>query len=259
MNTIKAMTLNVRYGSAEDGINHWRHRKQLVIDRIRAFDPDLIGLQECRDDEQAEFMKQNLAEYEFSGVRRGGAGETALEMTPVLIRRTVFDRVEKGYFWLSETPDGAGSRSWDSAFPRTVSWVMLKHQPSRRSLVFANTHLDYMPAATDAAARLLSDWISQQLQQHPVILTGDFNALKESAAYRQLTGTSLLIDAYRQVHPAGTDEGTFHGFGLPGVLLPIDWILVSREFHVLDANIDHYVDGTLYPSDHYPVTATLAL
>jgi mRNA deadenylase 3'-5' endonuclease subunit Ccr4 len=60
------MTFNIRYGLADDGENRWENRKSLVIERIRAFDPDLLGLQECRDDFQAEFIKSHLGVFHFS-------------------------------------------------------------------------------------------------------------------------------------------------------------------------------------------------
>ncbi len=41
---IKLMSFNIRYGLAEDGENRWERRKSLVVDRIKAFDPDLLGL-----------------------------------------------------------------------------------------------------------------------------------------------------------------------------------------------------------------------
>ena len=67
---LKLMSFNIRYGLADDGTNRGDNRKSLVIDRIKAFNPDLIGMQECRDDFQAKFIKNNLKEYEFYGVRR---------------------------------------------------------------------------------------------------------------------------------------------------------------------------------------------
>ena len=83
------MTFNIRYGTADDKENHWDHRKSLVIDRIKAFDPDLIGMQECRDDSQAEFIKNNLQGYGFHGVRREGGGDTMLEMAPIFFKDSV--------------------------------------------------------------------------------------------------------------------------------------------------------------------------
>ena len=43
---IKVMSFNIRYGLADDGANHWHNRKSLALARIRAFEPDLLGLQD---------------------------------------------------------------------------------------------------------------------------------------------------------------------------------------------------------------------
>jgi len=254
---IKVMTFNIRYGLAKDGVNEWRHRKRLVADRIRTFDPDLLGLQECRDDAQAEFVKQSLPEHTFYGVRREGPGDTALEMAPVLVRKSVFAVRQTGRFWLSETPDVVGSKSWDADFARTVTWAEVLHQPSGRTLIYANTHFDYRPIALAESARVLRRWIEQVAPKQPLIVTADFNADKHAFAYTHLADTALLFDALQRAHPDQSHAATFHGYGKPADEAPIDWILASSHFEVVDAAIDTYHEGELYPSDHYPVTATL--
>ena len=254
---LKLMTFNIRYGLADDEINKWDNRKQLVIDRIKYTDPDLIGMQECRDDFQADFIKDNLHEYTFYGVRRAGGSDTAFEMAPIIYKKSAFQLIQKGCFWLSKTPDIPGSISWESTFPRTATWVQLMHQESGRELVFLNTHFDYEPSAIDASARLLREWIMQRSEKHPIIVTGDFNTDKNSFAYRQLTTEAGLFDAYRLINPNNENEGTFHGFGQAGELAPIDWILASDSFEVVSAEIDRYHKGDLYPSDHYPVHTKL--
>jgi len=130
-------------------------RKSLVIDRIKAFDPDLLGLQECRDDSQAEFIKTHLPEYEFLGVPRGGDNITAPEMAPLLIKRSAFLIKLWETFWLSETPHIPGSKSWGSVFPRTVTWVDLTQTATGRSLVFVNTHFDHEASAVRDSAHFL--------------------------------------------------------------------------------------------------------
>ncbi len=47
--TIKVMTFNLRFGTAPDGPNHWNNRKDMVIEVIKNYDPDLLGTQECLD------------------------------------------------------------------------------------------------------------------------------------------------------------------------------------------------------------------
>jgi endonuclease/exonuclease/phosphatase family metal-dependent hydrolase len=254
---IKVMSFNIRYGLADDGDNRWDARKSLALARIQAFGPDVLGLQECRDDAQAAFVKTSLAAYDFYGVPRGGDGESALEMAPLLFRRSAFQLLQAGHFWLSENPQVAGSRSWSSTFARTVCWSRLVHRSSRQALVFVNTHLDYQPQAGERAAERLRTWLRQSHSDVPIIVTGDFNANKDSAVYRLLTADGDLLDAYRQIHAGGEAEGTFHDFGRSEVVAPIDWILVSDHFKVLDAGVDRSRAGHRFPSDHYPVTATL--
>ncbi len=255
---IKVMSFNIRYGLADDGENCWDKRKSLVVSRVRSFDPDLLGLQECRDDTQAEFVKSKLSAYHFYGVRREGNGDTALEMAPILFRKASFQLIQTGQFWLSQTPQSPGSKSWDSVFARTATWVKLLHLPTSRSLVFLNTHFDYQPVAIAESAKLLQRWAIQTIKRHPLVLTGDFNTDKNSLAYKQMKAHGNLADTYRQVHPQRDNETTFHGFGgTSSELAPLDWILVSKHFEVLEAKIDRAQEGKLFPSDHYPVTAVL--
>jgi len=254
---IRVMSFNIRYGLAADGVNHWHRRKRLALAGIRAFGPDLLGLQECRDDEQAEYIRQGLPDYHFFGVHRQGPGDTALEMAPLLFRKAAFTLLDSGFFWLSETPEIPGSMSWDSAYPRTVSWARLACRTTGTVLTYANTHFDYEPAAIDGDARCLRRWLDQVGRNTPLVVTGDFNADKASAAYRLLTGDNALIDAFRQVHPHGQDETTYHAYGREEERAAIDWILASDHFRVLEAQIDRTREGALFPSDHYPITAVL--
>jgi endonuclease/exonuclease/phosphatase family metal-dependent hydrolase len=252
---LKLMTFNIRYGIADDKENHWDNRKALVIDRIKAFDPDLIGMQECRDDLQAKFIKLNLADYGFYGVRREGGGDTALEMAPILFKESAFQLIQKGHFWLSDTPQIAGSNSWGSTFPRTATWVELLHQASGRSFIFLNTHFDYEPSAIDESAKLLKAWSNQITEKHPLIVTGDFNADKNSSAYQLLADDKSLFDVYKKAHPSNKNDGTYHGYGHEETA--IDWILATDHFEVNNAEIDRFHAGNLYPSDHYLVTAII--
>lgn len=255
---IRVMSFNIRYGLANDGKNQWENRKALVLARIKNFSPSLFSLQECRDDFQADYIKENLiSEYQFYGVRREGDGNSGLEMSPILFRSSEFQLIQTGHFWLSETPQIPGSKSWGSAFARTVTWAELKHTSSKYPFLYVNTHLDYQPTATYNMAQILQQWIEKVSCIHPVILTGDFNSDKHSPTYQCLTNTGTLFDVYQQAHPTHADDATFHGFGQPGAENSIDWILASRHFQVVSSEIDTYHEANLYPSDHYPITAIL--
>ncbi len=252
------MSFNIRYGLAEDGENHWDKRKSLVMDRIKTFDPDLLGLQECRDDSQAEFIKASLQEYDFLGVPRGGSSVTSPEMAPILIKRSTFLLKQWETFWLSETPHIPGSKSWESAFPRTATWAELVHLASGQSFIFLNTHFDYVTSAIVASARLLRDWIDEAIENSPLLITGDFNADKNSTANQLMTGGRFpLQNALKTRMDEHESEGTFHGYGTQKDPSAIDWILVSEHFVVQKAGIDRYHEGDIYPSDHFPIQAIL--
>ncbi len=258
---IKLMSFNLRCAGAPDGVNNWEARRSLVIERIRAFDPDLIGLQECEDNQQAVFIRQALPDYGFFGVHRSADPRSGLEMTPALYRRSAFELVEQGNFWLSAAPETPGSLDWGAVFARTVCWLRLRTlQAPRHALVFFNTHFDYAASlARLRSAQLLRRRMHSIAGGSPFLLSGDFNAGKQSGAHSALLGSDLqdALDA------AGVRGATFHDFGrLAGAERApneIDWIAVSRHFSVLSAMIDRTRRGEVWPSDHYPLGAVLNL
>lgn len=247
------MSFNIRTAAADDGDQSWPQRRHRVIERIRACDPDLLGLQECREDGQADFIRSELPDYEFVGVPRQGEGDSALEMAPLMYRRSAFAEIARGHFWLSDTRE-PGSRSWGAAYPRTATWVRLRPRGDDAELLFLNTHLDYAGNAAEASAALLRDWLREQAGRCALILTGDFNADRTSRAYRTLSGDGWLADA---LLVAGVTDGTFHDFGRAARAEAIDWILASAHFQVAEAGVDRFHDEGRYPSDHYPIAARL--
>ena len=42
---LRVMSFNIRYGSAGDGPNQWKNRKEMVFDVLRDHKPDIVGLQ----------------------------------------------------------------------------------------------------------------------------------------------------------------------------------------------------------------------
>jgi endonuclease/exonuclease/phosphatase family metal-dependent hydrolase len=274
---IRITTFNLRYGSAPDGAQRWARRKALVVERLRALDPDLLSLQECRDDAQARFLKRQLPEYEWLSVRRSLSDSPDLEMTPLLYRRASFQLLETGFFWLSETPSIIGSRSWGADFPRTVTWARLLTLASPPwELVFLSVHIDYAtPEAQERSAALLRAFIDRLHPQQPVVLAGDFNAPKDSLPFHILTAPNAaspgLSDVFQRLHPPGEaagapdppparpPDGSFHAYGMLTDPPAIDWILISPQFNVLEARVETFQQDGIYPSDHYPVYARVCI
>ena len=107
---VRVMTFNIRYGTANDGENHWEKRKDFLIETIKAFDPDLLGTQETLGF-QRDYLAEKLKLYDVLGVGRDD-GREAGEMAALYFKRSRFEKLDGGHFWLSETPDQAGSKSW---------------------------------------------------------------------------------------------------------------------------------------------------
>jgi len=262
MSELRVMSFNVRYANPQDGPNYWEHRRDLALQRIRAFLPDLLGLQECQSQIHKPFLTAGLPEYTFQGVERLGPGGAGTEISAILFRTEAFDLLAQRHFWLSQTPDVPGTLAWGSALPRTVECAHLRHRASGRELYFFNTHLDYIPSAALGGAGLLRAEIESLPAGSRVILTGDFNADKTSETYRTLLGQGTnppLRDSLREAGCPPEMEGSFHGFGAEASPQAIDWILISSGFKVHSAGVDRTVQAPRYPSDHYPLWAVLAV
>lgn len=262
---VRVMSYNIRYGTANDGENHWDKRKEFLLATIQAFDPDLLGTQETLGF-QRDYLAEHLPQYEVLGVGRDDGQEKG-EMTALYFKRDRFEKLDGGHFWLSETPDIPGSKNWDAALTRMVTWVKLRdrRQPKAKPLMFFNTHFDHRGTqARLESARLLRRRIAEASKTALVILTGDFNAGDNSEPYQAMfaqTGKQAapVTDTYRAVNPnRAPNEGTFSGFKVTATSGPrIDWIGVSSHWKTLSATIDRTQREGRTPSDHFPVTAIL--
>jgi endonuclease/exonuclease/phosphatase family metal-dependent hydrolase len=262
--TVRVMSFNIRYGTANDGANRWDKRKEFVVETIKAFKPDVVCMQEVLEF-QREYLANSLPDFEVwaKGRKADGTGE----MTAIFYRKDRFNRGVSAHLWLSETPDKPGSKSWDSSLPRMVSWVSLTDlaAPKRKAIAVFNTHFDHRGrTARLESAKLLFRLANGALPETPVIVTGDFNCGQGSPPYDVLFGKlgeqkSRLIDTYRAAHPKRTaGEGTFSGFKPGGVRgARIDWIGANEHWKVSSASIDRTSKDGRTPSDHFPVTAVL--
>jgi len=263
---IRVMSFNVRYATANDGLNAWPARRDFLVRTIQAFAPDLLGTQETLA-MQRDYLKQALDGYEVQAAGRDDGAEKG-EMMALYFRKDRFEKLGGGHFWLSETPDVVGSKSWDSSLPRMVTWVKLKDlkNPGTQPIVFLNTHFDHRgKQARRESAKLIRRKIQELAAGCRVILTGDFNSGEASPPYLATfepaaDGKTVLVDTFRAKNPGRTDnEGTYSGFAADAVRGErIDWIGCSPDFSVKEAGIDRTsLDGRT-PSDHFPVTAVLA-
>jgi len=207
---------------------------------------------------QAEYIVQALPEYAWVGLGRQANGSG--EMTAVIYRRKTLLPIEVSHHWLSETPDLPGSKSWDSSLPRIASRVKFYHAADKVPFVFYNTHFDHRgKVARLESARLLGKRMKEEAL--PTILTGDFNARgSDSEPWRALS-TSGLLDAWEVTGLRSGPVGTWNGFKEPESDSDrrIDWVMVTSGISVSRCETLSAAHGGRYPSDHFPVVATIAL
>ncbi len=258
--TMKIMSYNIRYAAPEDynSGNGWNDRKERLVQFFNYHQPQIIGMQEVTW-EQLQYLEKNLKDYSWFGVGRDD-GKKGGEFVPVFYDNTRFELIEGDNFWLSDTPEKS-SIGWDAALNRIVTYVLLKDKITKEKFYFFNTHFDHKgEEARLNSSILIIEKIKLLAKDFPVILTGDFNTIPDSAPYNELV--SILNDAYlvSNTKPYGP-VGTSSGFDVCSdkTLKRIDFIFVNDKVDVLtNANLtDSYYKN--YLSDHLPVISEINL
>lgn len=241
---IKLITFNIKCGgTGEYAIDHRAPLLKTVLDR---YDADLIGFQEATPNWMEHLEKDLGEEYELFNKYRAGF---SLESTPIAWRKSRFDCLDKGYFWLSDTPD-VESGGWDNyGCYRICMWVKLLDKKEGKTLTFFNTHYGFGDDNQLKSGKLLLDHF-KALNVDCGFVTADFNMYPSSPGYKYLT--AQLVDA--NAATVNDMRTTFHGYAPEkrAHLQPIDFCFVTPETVVpLTAKrIDDLVNGE-FPSDHF--------
>lgn len=260
---VNVMSFNVRYDNPGDSLNSWEYRKDIAAQIIKDQGIDIVGTQEVLA-HQMNDLKTRLPEYTSVGVGRED-GKEAGEFSAIFYKKDRFTELESGYFWLSETPDVAGSKGWDGACERVATWIKLKDNTSGKEIFAMNTHLDHIgKVARQEGVTLLLERAAELAKGLPVILTGDFNARPESEVIKHVTGVETpghLIDSKKIAKEVLGNEGTFHDFGRISLDVEgrIDYIFVNDKITVNKYETMPQKVNDIYISDHTPIVAHLVV
>lgn len=256
--TLKVMTYNIRYPEKRDRANYWDNRRDVAMEMLRRYSPDLIGTQELFF-RQGEDIVTAIPEYVWLGTARYGIHTN--EYMGIFYKKERFQLLEMGQFWLSKTPDVPGSMDWDVTLPRLATWVRLLDKRTAKPLYFVDTHFAHRredAAARAESSKVIAAFLAKLPADIPVVLAGDFNTTPDTDAYRVLTQT--MKDAWDQASERKGPVGTFHGFkGGERDEGRIDWLLYRAPWTVREAETITMKAGEQYPSDHYPVMAIFDL
>lgn len=254
-----AATYNIRYDAPADKQtgNSWDTRKEALIKLIKTHKFDIIGTQEGMFRQMID-LKNMLPEFDYFGYPYGGKNDH--HQAAVVYKRSLFQPLDAGVFWLSETPE-VPSIGWDATDRRICTWVKFKHKKSGKVFYYFTTHFYWKnELARTNSGDVIAKKVKQIAGEHPVICVGDLNSQAETKQIKTLK--SLLNDAYdissngrRGVEKTDLGGGNFQS----PPTQRIDYILLSKDIKASDYTVysDQYAVDR-YPSDHLPVSCKVS-
>lgn len=288
MQQFKLMSFNIGgYRQDLQYYRHWDQRKEVCIDIIREYSPDILGFQEVQMKNRL-ILDSILSKYDSTyGAKTVSEMESQAYYNPIYWRRDVFKKLDAGAFYLSKTPD-VWSKSWDAKNVRSATWVRLLNLQANINLIYLNLHLDHRGSQSriESSRLIISTLLDLQQNHHPIIISGDFNErawqpkdenvitypfpiLPEYIPLGTKAHDEFEKNGYKDAYiEAGNinqiDMNTYHdyyGTQFPPVALRIDWFLLLdsqekfqiRNYRVIKAN----QSSVIHPSDHFPITITL--
>ncbi len=239
-------------------------RAPRIIEMIKKYDMDVIGTQELIPDTR-DALLQKLPDYDCVGVSRED-GKNEGEACYIIYKKDRFEVVDSDTFWLSETPNVPGSRSWNTCCTRICTMIRLKDKKTNKEFVHVNTHLDHeSEEARIKGIQLIVSEIKRRYTDFvPLVLTGDFNTYVDTPTYKateELLHDAMKISAVPHAGPFRTftnwiweaNESTTEG-------ARIDFIFVNDGFGVEEiVTCNDTFPGNTYSSDHYPVVSNLII
>lgn len=254
----------------------WLERAPRLVEVIESRGYDVIGMQEP-ERVWCERVVELLPGWKclYRGREADGEGESA----SLLWNDARFQLVKDGSFWLSETPDVPGSKSWRTACPRTCTWGRFRDRKTGKEFLLFNTHLDCSSfLARSKGMRVLLDRLLEirAAEGVPAVLMGDLN-ISMWPGYMPIDENHPLVMAHKMFKESWDVSETPHsgpvesytGFGPidrayesanrakppaeRSIRGQIDHLLVTDGFRVLTSGTADDCPQGLRVSDHYSI------
>lgn len=240
---MKAMSFNIFCNNMNST------RIDRVITMMRTYTPDTIGIQEATN-QWINLLNSNVGNV-YAIVGCGRDGGTNGEYSAVMYNKHIFNLIDSGTKWLSDTPDSVSKYS-ESSYNRIFTYALLERKDDGRRMLVINTHLDHPNGASALRAkqyRVIQSFINTY-GDYPTLLTGDFNDTPGTQVYNSVVGSGFLDSAKN----ASTryEASTFTNYGADSRVL--DYAFFSAG----DYDLKYYkvcnekINGD-FPSDHHPV------
>lgn len=258
---LNVMTFNIRLNTANDSLNAWPYRKDKLASQVLYYKVHLLGVQEALHEQMVD-LRERLTRYKSIGGGRDDGKEKG-EYSAIFFDTTRLQLLKTAMFWLSETPEIPGSKSWDAAITRMVTWAKFRDRKTGKTFFAFNTHFDHIgKVARRESAHIILKKVKEIAGNAAVVFTGDFNAQPADEpimVIRDKTDPLFLIDS-KELSVTGHygPTGTFNGFKSKETSdQPIDYIFLKGKWKVgTHATLSESWDGR-FASDHFSVIATL--
>ena len=238
---LKVISFNILCGNISNG-HTIIERAPRLAEVTKKYDADIIGFQEFTVPWEEEIAKF-FPDYEMFNKYRS---VQELESAPILWKKGKFELLDKGYFWLSDTPE-VESRGWDELYNcwRMCQYVILKHIESGKVFTYMNTHFGFGDKGQVDSANLIYEY-SKKISQNPTFITGDFNMRPTTLGYAEMVKYFTDVNSVT----ANDRRTTYHGYGKVNDA-HIDYCFVDDKVKPVSLKIiDETVEGK-FPTDHY--------
>ena len=259
---LNVMTFNIRYNTKNDSLNAWPYRKDNAASQIKFHNVHILGVQEALH-EQVMDLSRSLSQYKYVGAGRDD-GIIKGEYSAIFYDTAKLILLGSSTFWLSLTPEIPGSKSWDAAITRIVTWAKFTDIKRNRTFFVFNTHFDHIgKEARRESARLLKQKVKDIAGNNPVVITGDFNSKPADEPIKIITESNdkdKFVDTKAvSLTPHYGPHGTFNAFTSKEIdNEPIDFIFLKGKWKVLQHATLSQTWGGRFSSDHFPVFAKLS-
>jgi len=263
---LRVMTFNVLCSLCKTGeYDPWDERLGYFADIFARHDPDLMGLQE---------LTPLAGEVDALLVAAPGRGALYFQEegwppypdAAIFYKKSRFEVLEQGQYWLSPTPDAPRSTGFaDPQLPRLVVWARLLDKAGSREMFFASTHFDNNSPSQELSAPLVLERTAPFAETLPVVFVGDFNSQPSDAAYQTLTTDESHGFAFQNAYDLAPSPGIVENQDPDPSYDPasrIDHVFVAGAGVAWSAtswaaDLYAYGEKQRYPSDHFAIATTL--
>jgi len=252
-NLLRIMTFNILRDRRHVAKWLWVKRQPLVAAVINDYQPDLIGIQEVREDMLNPLMRvlpgYALAKMPCTPTLRAGsyAGE-------FIYRTDRFELLDKAYFIFPPYDPVTGEYvAGKKVARRGGMMIVLRNKISGKTVCGFSSHLAYKSKEANLAS---CEMIKKRLLELPedalIFVMGDFNIIRSTLSWNALaTGERAMSDARALTLQKSISRTRIDG---------IDWLIKKKKtLPVLFHSVIRYTEGKIRASDHDAVYTEFGL